>query len=173
VKSEKLKVKSEKQTIKAAIIILSDKGSIGQRQDGCGPVLSALLSRIDAEVVYYEILPDEKDLIKEKLKEISDKVDLILTSGGTGLSPRDVTPDATLEVIDKEIHGITQAIVSEGFKITNRAILSRAVAGVRNNTLIINLPGSPKAAVESLSVILDVIPHAVEKIKGSTEECAR
>ncbi|MBF0473648.1 MAG: MogA/MoaB family molybdenum cofactor biosynthesis protein [Nitrospirae bacterium] len=159
--------------IRAAVIILSDKGSKGLRQDGCGSVLSAMLSRIDADVIYYEILPDELDLIKAKLIEVSNIADLIITSGGTGLSPRDVTPDATLAVIDKEIPGISQAIVSEGFKITKRAILSRAVAGVRNNTLIINLPGSPKAVAECLSVILDVLPHAVEKIKGSTEDCSR
>lgn len=167
--------------IRTAVIILSDKGSIGQRKDGCGSVISAMLDRIDAQVVHYEILPDEQHLIKAKLIELSSSVDpcvdpsvdLILTSGGTGVSPRDVTPDATLEVIDKQIYGITQAIISEGFKLTNRAILSRAVAGIKNKTLIINLPGSPKAVAECLSVILDVIPHAVEKIKGSTEDCAR
>lgn len=159
--------------IKAAIIILSDKGSIGQREDGCGPVISSMLHRIEGEIVHYEILPDEKDLITERLIELSTRVDLIITSGGTGLSPRDVTPEATLEVIDKEIPGITQAIISEGFKITKRAILSRAVSGIRNNTLIINLPGSPKAAAESLSIILEVIPHAIEKIKGSQVDCAR
>ncbi|MBA3071264.1 MAG: MogA/MoaB family molybdenum cofactor biosynthesis protein, partial [Nitrospirae bacterium] len=103
----------------------------------------------------------------------SGKVDLILTTGGTGLSPRDVTPEATLEVIEREIPGIAEAVRIEGLKKTKRAMLSRAVAGVRDKTLIINLPGSPKAVKENLKVIIDVIPHAIEKIKGDETECGR
>ncbi|MFA5098591.1 MAG: MogA/MoaB family molybdenum cofactor biosynthesis protein, partial [Candidatus Margulisiibacteriota bacterium] len=118
------------------------------------------------------IMPDEKDLIKAKLIQYSDKVDLILTTGGTGLSPRDVTPEATLKVIDREVPGIAEAMRAAGLKKTNRAMLSRAVAGVRGRALIINLPGSPKAVQENLEVILDVIPHAIEKIQGDTSECA-
>ncbi len=131
-----------------------------------------IVKRIGASVEHYEILPDEKELIKEKLIDYSMKVDLIITTGGTGLSPRDVTPDATLQVIDREIPGIAEAMRMEGLRKTNRAMLSRAVAGVRGNALIINLPGSPKAIKEGLEAILDVIPHAVEKIKGSMEDCA-
>lgn len=159
--------------ITVAVLTLSDKGSKGEREDLSGPVINEMLKRIGAEVRYSEILPDEKELIKERLIEYSTKVDLIITTGGTGLSPRDVTPDATIEVADRLIPGIAEWMRVEGMKKTPRSILSRAVAGVKGQTLIINLPGSPKAVKENLAVILDVIPHAVEKIKGDTKECAR
>lgn len=159
--------------ISIAVLTLSDKGSKGEREDLSGPLIGEMIKQIGAELKYYEIIPDEKILIKEKLIEYSSKVDLILTTGGTGLSIRDVTPDATLEIIDKEVPGIAEAMRSEGLKKTSRAMLSRAVAGVKGNSLIINLPGSPKAVQESLSVILDIIPHAIEKIKGDPSECAR
>lgn len=159
--------------ITSGIITLSDKGSKGEREDQSGSIIKEMLKNIGAEVKLYDILPDEKELIKDKLIEYSSKVDLIITTGGTGLSPRDVTPEATIEVIDKQIHGITEAMLIEGLKKTRRAMLSRAVAGVRGSCLIINLPGSPKAVKENLEVILDVIPHAIEKIKGDPTECAR
>jgi len=159
--------------ITVAVLTLSDKGSRGEREDLSGPAIGELLKGIGAEVKHYEILPDEKELIKEKLLEYSQRVDLILTTGGTGLSQRDVTPDATLEVVEREVPGIAEAMRSEGLKKTSRSMLSRAVAGVKGRTLIINLPGSPRAVKENLEVILDVIPHAVEKIKGDTTECAR
>ncbi|MBI5075659.1 MAG: MogA/MoaB family molybdenum cofactor biosynthesis protein [Nitrospirae bacterium] len=158
--------------ISAAILTLSDKGSRNEREDLGGPLIRDMLKAIDADVSYYEIIPDEKELIKEKLIEYCRNVDLIITTGGTGLSPRDVAPDATLQVIEKEIPGIAEAMRMAGLKKTNRAMLSRAVAGVRGKTLIINLPGSPKAVKEGLEAIMDVIPHAIEKIKGSTEDCA-
>lgn len=159
--------------ISVAILTLSDKGSKGERQDLSGPAIGEMLKGIGAEIKHYEILPDEKEMIKEKLIEFSPKVDLILTTGGTGLSPRDVTPDATREVIDKEIPGIAEIMRSEGMKKTRRSMLSRAVAGVREQTLIVNLPGSPKAVKENLEVILDILSHAIEKIKGETSDCAR
>ena len=159
--------------IKVAILTLSDKGSKGEREDLSGPAIMEIIKRINASVEYYEIISDEKDLIKEKLMDYCKKVDLILTTGGTGLSPRDVTPEATLEVIEREIPGIAEAMRLEGLKKTNRSMLSRAVAGVRGNTLIINLPGSEKAVRENLEVIIDVIPHAIEKIKGDSKDCAR
>lgn len=159
--------------ITVAVLTLSDKGSKGERKDLSGPMINEMLKSIGAEVKYSEILPDEKELIKERLIEYSRKVDLILTTGGTGLSPRDVTPDATIEVIDREIRGIVEGMRAEGMKKTPRSMLSRAVAGIKGQTLIINLPGSPKAVEENLAVILDVIPHAIEKIKGDTKECAR
>ena len=159
--------------ITVAILTLSDKGSKGEREDLSGPAIGEMLKLIGAEVKLSEILPDEKELIKEKLIEFSGRVDLILTTGGTGLSPRDVTPDATIEVIDRQIPGIAEAMRAEGLKKTSRSMLSRAVAGVRGGALIINLPGSPKAVKENLAAILEVIPHAVEKIKGDTSECAR
>jgi molybdenum cofactor synthesis domain-containing protein len=158
--------------ITVAVLTLSDKGSKGEREDLAGPLIREMIASIGAAVVYYEIIPDEKDLIKEKLMDYSQKVDLVLTTGGTGLSPRDVTPEATLEVIDKEIPGIAEAMRSAGLEKTKRAMLSRAVAGVRGNALIINMPGSPKAVKEGLEAIMDVLPHAIEKIKGSTKDCA-
>ncbi|MCE5194477.1 MAG: MogA/MoaB family molybdenum cofactor biosynthesis protein [Nitrospiraceae bacterium] len=157
--------------ISVAILTLSDKGSRGEREDLSGPAIKETLKSIQAEIKYYDIIPDEKNLIKNKLLEYSDKVDLIITTGGTGLSPRDVTPDATLEVIEKEIPGIPEIMRIEGLKKTRRSMLSRAVAGVKGKTLIINLPGSPKAVKENLAAVLDVIQHAVEKIKGDTSEC--
>lgn len=159
--------------ITVAVLTLSDKGSRGEREDLSGPVISNMLKGIGAEVGFTEILPDEKDLIRERLIAYSGKVDLILTTGGTGLSPRDVTPDATLEVIEREIPGIAEVMRAEGMKKTQRSMLSRAVAGVRGRTLIVNLPGSPRAVEENLAVVLDILPHAVEKIKGDTSDCGR
>lgn len=159
--------------ITVAVLTISDKGSKGDRKDVSGPLIEDILKKIEAEVKYYEILPDEKRLIRKNLIKYSKKVDLILTTGGTGLSPRDVTPDATLEVIEREVPGIAEVMRAEGLKKTSRAMLSRAVAGVKGETLIINLPGSPKAVRENLETILNVIPHAIEKIKGDPTECAR
>lgn len=159
--------------ITVAVLTLSDKGSKGKRKDISGPTIGRIIKKIGGEVVSYEILPDEKALIKRKLLSLCNNVDLILTTGGTGVSPRDVTPEATLEVIKREIPGIAEAMRYEGLKKTPHAMISRAVAGVRGRTLIINLPGSPSGVKESLSVILHAIPHAVEKIKGSKAECGR
>ncbi len=159
--------------ITVAVLTLSDKGSKGEREDLSGPAIGEMLKPVGAEVKYYEMLPDEREVIKEKLIELSANVDLILTTGGTGLSPRDVTPEATIEVVDREIPGIAEAMRAEGMKKTARSMLSRAVAGVRGKTLIVNLPGSPTAVKENLAAIIDVIPHAVEKIKGDAGECAR
>ena len=158
--------------ITAAVLTVSDKGAKGKRTDLSGPLIREMLRKIGAEVRYDEILPDDKDLIREKLKEYSIKVDLILTTGGTGLSPRDQTPDATLEIIDRPVPGIAEAMRTEGLRHTPRAMLSRAVAGLRGDCLIINLPGSPKAVEEGLGAVLDVIPHAIDKSKGDTSECA-
>ena len=158
--------------ITVAVLTLSDRGARGEREDTSGPAIAEILKGM-AEVKYSAVLPDERDLIKDKLIEYAGRVDLILTTGGTGLSPRDVAPEATRAVIEREIPGIAEAMRIEGLKNTRRSMLSRAVAGVRGRTLIINLPGSPKAVRENLSVILDVIPHAVEKIKGSAGDCAR
>ncbi len=158
--------------IKVAVLTLSDRASKGKREDTSGPTIEKVVKKIDAKIVSYDILPDEKALIKRKLVSLCKKVDLILTTGGTGVSPRDVTPDATREVIKQEIPGIAEAMRLAGLKKTPFAMISRAVAGVRGKTLIVNLPGSPKAVKENLLVILDCLPHAIEKIKGSKEECA-
>jgi molybdopterin adenylyltransferase len=158
--------------ITACILTLSDKGARGEREDLGGPAIRELVGKVGISVKFYEVVPDEKELIKEKLIDYSGKADLIITTGGTGLSPRDVTPDATLEVIDREIPGMAEAMRAAGLVKTKRAMLSRAVAGVRGETLIINLPGSLKAVREGLEAVMDVIPHAIEKIKGSTQDCA-
>lgn len=161
--------------IKVGILTISDKGSRGEREDLSGKVIEEVVKKINGEVKYYQIIPDEKDIIQEELIKAVDKLhlDLILTTGGTGLGKRDVTPEATLAVIEKEVSGISEIIRSESFKKTNRAILSRGVAGIRKESLIINLPGSPKGVKESLEIILDALPHGIEIIKGQVNECAR
>jgi molybdenum cofactor synthesis domain-containing protein len=158
--------------IKVAVLTLSDKGSKGQREDLSGPAIKGLAKKIDAEIVSSDILPDDKAMIRKKLIALCRKADLILTTGGTGVSPRDVTPDATREVITYEIPGIAEVMRTEGLKKTPYAMISRAVAGVRGKTLIINLPGSPKAVKENLAAVLAIIPHTIDKIKGSTADCA-
>lgn len=158
--------------ITVALLTLSDKGSRGEREDLSGPLIADMLRNV-AEIRHYDILPDERDLIRQRLLSYVNKVDVIITTGGTGLAPRDVTPEATRDVIDREVPGIAEAMRSEGLKKTRTAMLSRAVAGVKDRTLIINLPGSPKAVREGLEVIMDALPHAVEKIKGSDRDCAR
>lgn len=153
-----------------SIITVSDRGSRGEREDKSGEVIKELMSPL-FEVVSYVIIPDEKETIKETILASVNKVDLILTNGGTGLHPRDQTPDATLEIIERQIPGIAEAIRAEGAKRTKTAILSRAVAGTKGKTLIINLPGSPKAVRESIEAIIDVLPHAIDKLKGDPSEC--
>ena len=152
------------------ILTISDKGWQGQRFDESGKVIRETI--LDNRVVKYEVVPDEVDVIAGKLAEWADEgsVDVILTSGGTGLGPRDVTPEATLSVVDKVVPGFAEAMRAKTFEATPFAILSRATAGVREKCLIINLPGSPKAVRECLEVILPVIPHAMEIIKGEVTE---
>lgn len=159
--------------ITACVLTMSDRASVGKREDESGPIIRQMLEGAGINVTHWEILPDSKELIMQKLINHAREVDLIVTSGGTGLSPRDVTPEATLEVIDREVPGMAEAMRAASLAKTPRAMLSRAAAGVKGETLIINLPGSPRAARENLEAVLDVIPHAVEKIKGSDEECAR
>ena len=161
--------------IKVGILTISDKGSRGEREDLSGKVIEEVIRKINGEVKYYQIIPDEKNIIQEELIKAVDKLhlDLILTTGGTGLAKRDVTPDATLEVIEKEVSGINEIIRSESFKKTNRAILSRGVAGIRKESLIINLPGSPKGVRESLEIVLEALPHGIEILKGQATECGR
>ena len=160
-------------TIQAGVITVSDKGSRGEREDKSGPEIVAMLESMGISVLHSKIIPDEQPLIKEALIEFADmrKLDLILTTGGTGVSPRDVTPDATLQVIDKEIPGMAEAMRRESEKITPHAMISRALAGIRGTSLIINLPGSPKGVRENLAVILPALNHALEKIKGDEREC--
>lgn len=160
--------------IRTAIITVSDKGHSGLREDKSGPVLSEALK--DKAVVFETVIvPDEFDMIKAALIRLSDSgnMDVIFTTGGTGFAPRDVTPEATLAVIDRLAPGIPEAIRQASMMITNRAMLSRAVAGIRKKTLIVNLPGSPKAAVECLEVFLPSMEHAVETLRGDTYECGK
>jgi molybdenum cofactor synthesis domain-containing protein len=158
--------------INFGILTVSDKGSQGLRQDKSGEVIRDCLSGIAGAVVKYAMVPDERQLISAMLIEWADggKVDIILTNGGTGLSRRDVTPEATLAVIDKNVPGIAEAMRAKSMEITPTAMLSRAVAGLRGQCLILNLPGSPKAVRECLEVILPALPHAVEIIKGVVTE---
>lgn len=160
--------------VNVAVITISDKGAAGIREDKSGPALVEALKGY-ALVKHTLILPDEFTQIQAALVELCEdgQVDLILTTGGTGLSPRDITPEATKSVIDRAVPGITEAMRAESRKITDRAMLSRATAGIRKRTLIINLPGSPKAAVECLQVFLPALPHAVETLRGEAYECGR
>jgi molybdopterin adenylyltransferase len=154
------------------IITISDKASTGQRPDKSGPVIKDSFAADECELVRYEVIPDERELIERKLAEWADsgQMDIILTTGGTGLAPRDVTPEATLAVVDKEVPGLAEVMRAKSFTITPNAMLSRAAAGMRKECLIINLPGSPKAVAECLEVIRPVLAHAVDVIKGKVGE---
>ena len=158
---------------RAGILTVSDKGAVGERQDTAGPALQQLLDPQCYEVTRYQIVPDEYEHIVATLVSWSDKekLDLILTAGGTGPSPRDFTPEATLAVAERQVPGIPEAMRAAGLAKTPHAMLSRSVAAIRGNTLIINLPGSLKGATESLEAILPALPHALEKLRGSPADC--
>jgi molybdopterin adenylyltransferase len=159
------------KTLRARILVLSDAVSQGRREDLSGPELRRLLEAQGWHVIGYGVLADEVEQIKRRLETWSDDndCDVILTSGGTGLAPRDVTPEATRAVIEREVPGIAELMRFEGVKKTRLASLSRGVAGVRNRILIVNLPGSVRGARESLESILDILPHAIEIAQGRTE----
>jgi len=161
--------------IKVGILTLSDKGSKGEREDLSGKALKDFSEVEGWKVIKYEIIPDEKEQIVEILKIWVDKekLDFIITTGGTGVYPRDVTPEATKEVIEKEIPGIPEYIRYISYPLTPMAALTRGVAGIRKKTLIINLPGSPKAIKEIFPKLIPIIKHAIEKIKGDPSECTR
>ncbi len=160
---------------RAGILICSDKGSRGERVDESGQVIRDYLARLPAQVARYDVVPDEKGTIAAVLIDWADAqhLDLVLTSGGTGLSPRDVTPEATLSVLDRLAPGFAEAMRAESLKKTPRAMLSRAIAGTRGRTLIINMPGSPVACQECLDVLLPALPHGLEILRGEASECAR
>lgn len=155
-----------------SVLTVSDRCSRGECEDKSGPLLCELLKN-DGEVIKYAVVADDRDEIKKMLIRVCDelKSDIVFTTGGTGFSPRDITPEATKEVIEREAPGISEAIRYESLKITPKAMLSRAVSGIRGKTLIINLPGSPKAVKESLETVLPVLPHAIETLSGNTTSC--
>ena len=159
---------------RAGILTVSDRGARGEREDVSGKVIAEMLAGISIEVAAYDIVPDEEDRIAAKILEFVDvrNLDLVITTGGTGVSPRDVTPEATRRVMDREIPGMAEAMRQESAHKTPHAMLSRAVAAIRKKSLIINLPGSPKGVRENLQAILPALEHALEKIKGSERECA-
>lgn len=159
--------------MRAAILTLSDKGARGERVDGSGPALAAWLIERGVQVVHSRVIADELDQIVAVLTEWADAdaTDLILTTGGTGVSPRDVTPEATLQVVERIIPGLGELMRMKSLEKTPMASLSRAVAGIRRQTLVINLPGSPRSALENLEAVWPTLGHAVEKIRGGQEDC--
>ena len=160
--------------MRVAILTISDKGSRGERTDTSGPALVSWLAGKNLETTRCEIIPDEVDQIVARLKTWADSgdFDLILTTGGTGVSPRDVTPEATSSVLDRVLPGFSEIMRARSLAKTPHAMISRAVAGIRKRTLIVNLPGSPKGAVENLEAVWPAIPHAVQKIQGDAADCA-
>lgn len=159
--------------MKVAILTVSDKGSRGERADTSGPAIRETLEPLGAEVVAYDIVPDEREAIAAKLRLYADErgCDLVFTTGGTGLSPRDVTPEATGDVIERPAPGIPEAMRARSLAKTPMAMISRAAAGIRGRTLIVNLPGSERAVRECLEVLLPVLKHAVEVLRGEGREC--
>lgn len=159
----------------AAVITVSDKGAAGERADASGPAVRAMLEEAGYQVVFQTIIPDEMDQIQTVLLQCCDEkqIPLVLTTGGTGFSPRDITPEATLAVIQREARGIPEAMRMASMQITPRGCLSRSVAGIRGGSLIVNLPGSPKAAKENLAAVLDPIGHGLDMLASSgSADCA-
>jgi len=159
---------------KTAIVTVSDSGFRGEREDRSGQVLMERLGTEGFEVFFRTVIPDEFEQIRDVLTHLADRetAALILTTGGTGVAPRDVTPEATLSVIERAVPGLAEAMRAAGLQKTPHAMISRAVAGIRGKTLIVNLPGSPKGALENLEAILTALPHALDKIQGDTSDCA-
>ena len=158
-------------TIRVGILTLPDRSARGERQDESGPALARLIHAEGWSLIKQAILPDDEIQIRSTLTDWadSDEVDVILTTGGSGFAPRDITPEATRAVIEREAPGLAEAMRSASLKITPHAMLSRVVAGMRGKTLIVNLPGSPKGAVENLQVILPVIPHAIQLLRDDPQ----
>ncbi|MDI6822952.1 MAG: MogA/MoaB family molybdenum cofactor biosynthesis protein [Bacillota bacterium] len=161
--------------IRVGILTASDSAYRGERQDESGPVIASILEKAGMEIVHQKVLPDDEGALAVELKYMADGLglDVVLTTGGTGLGPRDRTPEATRAVIEREVPGIAEALRAAGLRKTPHAMLSRAVAGVRGSTLIVNLPGSPRAVQENLEVVMPALGHAVELLQGTAVDCAR
>lgn len=155
-------------TFTAAVLTISDRAAAGQRDDRSGPAVVAALEQAGFRVIAADVLPDERSRIEASLIQLSETTNLIVTTGGTGIAPRDVTPEATRAVADKIVEGMAERMRSEGAKKTPLAALSRGVCAIRGAALIVNVPGSPTAAVESLQAVLPVLPHALELLAGNT-----
>ncbi len=167
-------MEEEKTVYSAFVLTVSDRSSRGERTDASGPALVALLEEKGYRVVGTKIVPDETEEIEQALKDAAEQdIALVLTTGGTGFSPRDVTPEATIAVCERMAPGIPEAMRAASLAITPRACLSREVAGICSRTLIINLPGSPKAAVENISAVIDAVAHGLRILRGGPADCAR
>ena len=159
---------SATDALTAAVLTVSDSTSHGIRADASGPALASLLQQNHFQIIETAVVPDEQSEIQAALIRLSEKARLVVSTGGTGLSARDVTPEATRAVCDRIVEGLSEVMRSEGLKKTPYAALSRSVCGTRGTTLIVNVPGSPRGAVESLSAILELIPHALNLLRGQT-----
>lgn len=165
---------AEEQVIRAGVVTISDKAAAGERKDTSGPLLAGLLRDMGVRVVVQNVVPDEPDKIRRALTDLTDagEIDLVITTGGTGLTPRDVTPEATRDLIEREVPGLAEMLRFEGYKQTPRAVLSRGVTGIRRRTLIINLPGSPRAVRDGMDTLAPLLPHAVQMLRGEDTEHA-
>ena len=173
--SEKKENRENQEKLRAAVITASDKGAAGEREDLSGPAVSEMLTKQGYQVEHRVLLPDDEELLYREMVRLADEeaVDVIFTTGGTGFSPRDVTLEATIAVCDRMADGIADGIRNYSMGITKRAMFSRAVSGLRKKTLIVNLPGSPKAVREALEFLLPELPHGLMILRGTAMECAR
>jgi molybdopterin adenylyltransferase len=160
------------EPIRAAVVTVSDKGYAGEREDASGPLLANLLRKMGAEVVSQTIVPDEQAQIEATLVELADEVqvDLVVTTGGTGPAPRDVTPEATRAVVERHMPGLAEVLRLEGYRKTPMAVISRGVSGIRGGTLFVNLPGSPRAVREGMETLTPILPHAIKMLRGVDTE---
>jgi molybdenum cofactor synthesis domain-containing protein len=160
------------EPIQAGVVTVSDKGYAGEREDASGPLLADLVRQMGAEVVRQAIVPDEQEQIERVLVELADEahLDLVLTTGGTGPAPRDVTPEATRAIIEREMPGLAEVLRFAGYSKTPLAVISRGVAGIRGGTLVVNLPGSPRAVREGMETLSPILPHAIKMLRGVDTE---